>query len=421
MLVDADPSGSALEWADLAAMDPRLAPPQAAFPFRIVALPSRDLHRRLPEIAQADDVVIIDTPQLEDHAAIALSALRYADEIVIPCAPSPIEINRTTPVREEITEVAAARDRPARSAVLLNRCVARAHSTADAREALAGLGYDVLGTAVPRLEVYAQSFGRPVPATGRQVWRRVARDLIERCTLPCSVRSGPPGHHPVQAGQDPPGPSPGLYRQLTRWADPATIALNMPRRPGGRRAGHDQGESRAPGRGPRERLRRGRGAVAGKPPHPQPGPQRHRSARPQGGVPHRRATSGCPAGSRPEISGGRNPAVTRVRAQEDPHRRGSCRASVPSHDCGDALRRLASDRASTGHMWITIWRRHGLSPLRILSHPIEFTAFGLVTGVWPPGSPGMSLASRRHPPYFAQFIHKPCAQPPTLMTSPELA
>jgi chromosome partitioning protein len=206
LLVDADPSGSALEWADLAAMDPRLAPPQAAFPFRVVALPSRDLHRRLPEIAQADDVVIIDTPQLEDHAAIALSALRYADEIVIPCAPSPIEINRTTPVREEITEVAAARDRPARSAVLLNRCVARAHSTADAREALASLDYDVLGTAVPRLEVYAQSFGRPVPDTGRQVWRRVAHDLIERCPPPCPVRSGPPGHHPAQAAQDHPRP-----------------------------------------------------------------------------------------------------------------------------------------------------------------------------------------------------------------------
>ena len=75
---------------------------QAAFPFRIVALPSRELHRRVPDIAQEDDVVIIDTPQIEDHAGIARSALRYADEILIPCAPSPIEINRTTPVRDEI-------------------------------------------------------------------------------------------------------------------------------------------------------------------------------------------------------------------------------------------------------------------------------------------------------------------------------
>ncbi len=138
LLVDADPSGSALEWSDLAAMDPRLAAPQAAFPFRIVALPSRELHRRLPEIARDDDVVIIDTPQIEDHAAIARSALRYADEIVIPCAPNPIEINRTTPVRDEITDLEAVRDRPARSAVLLNRCITRAHSISDAREALQG-------------------------------------------------------------------------------------------------------------------------------------------------------------------------------------------------------------------------------------------------------------------------------------------
>jgi len=188
LLVDADPSGSALEWSDLAAMYPGL-PPQAAFPFRIVALPSREMHRRIPEIAQDDDVVIIDAPQLEDHAAIALSALRYADEIVIPCAPSPIEINRTSPVRDEINEVEPLRERPARAAVLLNRCVTRANSTSDARDALEDLGYDVLETAVPRLEVYAQSFGMPIPSTGREIWRRVANDLIARCAPLCPVRS----------------------------------------------------------------------------------------------------------------------------------------------------------------------------------------------------------------------------------------
>ena len=188
LLVDADPSGSALEWSDLAAMDPRVTP-REVFPFRVVALPSRELHRRLPGIARDNDVVIIDTPQLEDHAGIARSALRYADEIVIPCAPTPIEINRTTPVRDEIAEIAPVRDRPARSAILLNRCVTRAHSIADARQALQDLGYDVLATSVPRLEVYAQSFGLPIPGPGSDVWRQVVRDLIARCPEPCPVRS----------------------------------------------------------------------------------------------------------------------------------------------------------------------------------------------------------------------------------------
>jgi chromosome partitioning protein len=181
LLVDADPTGSALEWSDLAAMDPGLAPAEARFPFRIVALPSRELHRRLPEIAGDDDIVVIDTPQLEDHAAIARSALRYADEIVVPCAPTPIEINRTSPVREEIAEAREARRTPVRSAVLLNRCIARAHSTTDAREALQGLGLDVLPTTVPRLEVYAQSFGLPIRHSSLALWTQVANDLMQRC------------------------------------------------------------------------------------------------------------------------------------------------------------------------------------------------------------------------------------------------
>jgi chromosome partitioning protein len=111
------------------------------------------------------------------------------DEVVIPCAPSPIEINRTTPVRDEIAEVGDVREQPVRAAVLLNRCVARAHSTADAREALTDLGYDVLDTVVPRREIYAQSFGLPIMQAGTDVWRQVARDLIERCAPLCGVRS----------------------------------------------------------------------------------------------------------------------------------------------------------------------------------------------------------------------------------------
>ena len=114
--------------------------------------------------------------------------MRYVDEILIPCAPSPIEINRTTPVRDEIAEVEEFRDKPTRSAVLLTRCISRAHSTANAREALESLGYDVLRTAVPRLEVYAQSFGVPIPEAGRPVWRDVAGDLIERCAPIRKVR-----------------------------------------------------------------------------------------------------------------------------------------------------------------------------------------------------------------------------------------
>ena len=176
---------------------------------------------------------------------------------MIPCAPSPIEINRTTPVRDEIAEVREVRDKPARSAILLNRCVARAHSTTDAREALADLGYDVLTTAVPRREVYAQSFGVPIkqaaatcgarwPATSSSAAPRSAasgHDRAERQGAaqgadggrarpggpsPTPARRGGPrsGSKPVRITLD---LSPELYRELNVWADEAAIALGVPR------------------------------------------------------------------------------------------------------------------------------------------------------------------------------------------------
>jgi chromosome partitioning protein len=165
LLADADPAKSALQWADLA----------GGFPFRIADLARDNLHRRVGTVARDGDVVIVDSPQTEDHAAIARSAMLAADEIIMPVAPSPIEIARSAPMRDKITEAGAA----ARVCVLLNRCIANANSTGDAREALTDLGYDVLSYTVPRLELYAQSFGGPVPP-GDPVFWCIARELLTR-------------------------------------------------------------------------------------------------------------------------------------------------------------------------------------------------------------------------------------------------
>lgn len=164
LLVDADPAKSAVQWADLA----------GGFPFRIAALPYKDLHQRIGQYARPDDVVVIDAPQIEDHAAIARSAVQAADEVVVPVAPTPIEVSRTAPMLAETGQ--------ARVSVLLNRCIANANSTGAARESLTELGYDVLAYTVPRLELYAQSFGGPVPA-GDPIWQGITRELLDRAKM----------------------------------------------------------------------------------------------------------------------------------------------------------------------------------------------------------------------------------------------
>lgn len=169
LLVDADPAASALEWSDLA----------DGFPFRVTGLPVKDLHRRVLDIARADEVVIIDAPQLEDHAGIARSALRLADEILVPVAPTPIELNRTGPILGEVADITAARATAPRLCVLLNRVVTRAVSGGDAREVLAEQGFDVLTTSIPRLELFAQSFGGPVRACS-SAFAEAADELLKR-------------------------------------------------------------------------------------------------------------------------------------------------------------------------------------------------------------------------------------------------
>ena len=119
--------------------------------------------------------MVIDSPQIEDHAAIARSAMQAADEIVMPVAPI---ADRDSPVGADAGRggqgrLGGPRVRPAEP---LHR--QREQHRGRARSA-DDLGYDVLSYTVPRLELYAQSFGGPVPP-GDPVFWCIARELLDR-------------------------------------------------------------------------------------------------------------------------------------------------------------------------------------------------------------------------------------------------
>jgi chromosome partitioning protein len=156
LLVDADPQATALRWSE-----------QAGFSVSTLALPVRDLHSRLSGIVgDRYDLVLIDTPPLAERAGIVLSALRVADVVLVPLAPTMAEFERLGDVWEAIGEVQPLRRAPAEVAVLLNRTVANAASTDQVRQAIAAgtpawAGRRVLAATVPRREALAQAFGAP--------------------------------------------------------------------------------------------------------------------------------------------------------------------------------------------------------------------------------------------------------------------
>lgn len=147
------------------------------------SLPVGDVHRRVNDFLGDRQAVVFDAPQMEDHAHIARSVMRYASEWIVPVTPSPIELDRMAPIGREMGDVQSLRPRPARSAVLLNRTnrpdATRTGPDADAREALTERGFDVLSTHIPRLDLYSQSFGSPVTVKG-SAYMDLADELIKR-------------------------------------------------------------------------------------------------------------------------------------------------------------------------------------------------------------------------------------------------
>jgi chromosome partitioning protein len=154
MLVDADPQGSALRWHGL-----------AGWPLPVIGLASTALHRQLWGVVDPDrwDTVVIDTPPLEERDGMVASALRVATDVLVPIAPTMMELDRVGPVFKALEDAAGHRDADPSVSVLLTRTVAHATSTETVREILTGHGRHVLYTTIPRLERYAQAFGTQLP------------------------------------------------------------------------------------------------------------------------------------------------------------------------------------------------------------------------------------------------------------------
>lgn len=156
LLIDADPQGSALRWSEYAEWD-----------LPTVGLPVKTLHSRLGGIVPSGtDVVVIDTPPLDEHSGIVYSALRVADDILVTMAPTMMEFERLADVWAAIEEVEPLRLSPASAAVLLNRTVPNARSTGQFRGLIEESEHRVLRTTIARRERIAQAFGSAVSDLG---------------------------------------------------------------------------------------------------------------------------------------------------------------------------------------------------------------------------------------------------------------
>ncbi len=147
LLIDADPQGSALDWAEQRNREglPRL--------FAMVGLARETLHREVPDLASGVEHVVIDGPPRV--TALARSAILTAERVLIPVQPSPFDAWASAELLRLLDE--ARGWRPGLTArFLLNRCIARTRLLRDARRELAGVVPPALAASVGQRVVFAR-------------------------------------------------------------------------------------------------------------------------------------------------------------------------------------------------------------------------------------------------------------------------
>lgn len=148
LLVDADPQGSALDWAATRQTDPL---------FSVVGLPKNNLHKEIPaHAAKYEDVIIDGPPRVNELARAAILA---SDMVLIPVQPSPYDVWAAKDIVDLLREAAVFKENQI-CRFVINRKIVNTAIGRDVVEALGGYSIPVLSTSVAQRVAFAESAGQ---------------------------------------------------------------------------------------------------------------------------------------------------------------------------------------------------------------------------------------------------------------------
>ena len=153
LVVDADPQGSARDWAAARTGEPRLP---------VVGMDRPVIHRDLPEMAAPYDHIIIDGPPRVTE--ITRSAILASDLVLIPVQPSPYDIWACDQLIALVREATVFKEN-LKSVFVINRKIVNTVIVRAVIDALAAYEIPVLGSMISQRVAFAESAAR-----GETVW-----------------------------------------------------------------------------------------------------------------------------------------------------------------------------------------------------------------------------------------------------------
>lgn len=145
LLIDADPQGSALDWAAARQGDPLIS---------VVGFPRATIHREIAQIGQGYDHIVIDgPPRVTD---LARSAIMASDIVLIPVQPSPYDIWASEEVVKLIDEARVYKE-TLKSVFVINRKIANTAIGRDVSEALSIYPVKTMKASITQRVIFAEA------------------------------------------------------------------------------------------------------------------------------------------------------------------------------------------------------------------------------------------------------------------------
>lgn len=154
LLVDSDPQGSARDWA--AAHEEQPVP--------VVGIDRPIIEKSLKSIGKKDYIIIDGAPQIE---ALAVSAIKAADFILIPVQPSPYDVWATSDLVDLVKARIEITDGKLQASFVISRAIKGTKIGNEITAALADYDLPVLASRITQRVIYPTS-----AATGQTVFER---------------------------------------------------------------------------------------------------------------------------------------------------------------------------------------------------------------------------------------------------------
>jgi chromosome partitioning protein len=148
LLIDADPQGSALDWA---------AAREGAPLFSVVGLPRATVHKEIGTVGYGyDDIIIDGPPRVTD---LARSCIMASDVVLVPVQPSPYDVWAAAEVVQLVNEAKVYKEK-LKCVFVINRKIANTAIGRDVREALSTYAIPVMEATLTQRVIFAEAAAR---------------------------------------------------------------------------------------------------------------------------------------------------------------------------------------------------------------------------------------------------------------------